>query len=68
MAVALERDVVVLESSSHYTEIEAVSELTRGMSVIDSLDVTNRRPNVEVVRRIDVDRFKEMVFDAARQP
>ena len=65
MAIALDRDGVVTEASRHYVEVEADSPLTRGMSVVDSLDVTGESPNVEVVRSIDIVRFKQMVFEAA---
>ena len=65
MAVALDRDRVVLRSSRHHVEVEAASTLTRGMSVVDSLDVTGRDPNTEVIWEIDVDRFKQMLVDAA---
>ena len=66
MAVALDKPAVVRRSSRHYTEIEAESPLTRGMSVIDALDVTGREPNTEIVWEIDVERFTDMVFAAAR--
>jgi len=66
MAIALEKERVVTESSRHHVEIEAESPLTRGMSVVDALDVTGREPNTEVIWSIDVSRFKEMVMEAAR--
>ena len=66
MAIALDRNTVVTHATRHYVEVEAESPLTRGMSVVDSLDVTGRPPNVEVVRAIDRRRFKEMVFETAR--
>ena len=66
MAVAIDKDRVATHSSHHYVEVEAGSPLTRGMSVVDSLDVTGNPPNAEVVRAIDTDRFKQMIFDAAR--
>ena len=65
MAVAINKDRVVTSSSRHYVEIEAESQLTRGMSVVDSLDVTGNPANVEVVKAIDTDRFKQMIFEAA---
>ena len=65
-AIALDKDRVVTGSARHSVEIEAESPLTRGMSVVDSLDVTDREPNVEVVQSINIARFKEMVRDAAR--
>lgn len=66
MAIALEKDAIVKQSSRHYVAIEAESPLTRGMSVVDSLDVTGEEPNCEVFWEIDIDRFKQMVFEAAR--
>ena len=65
MAIAVDRDTVVTHTTRHYVEVEADSPLTRGMSVVDSLNVTGKPPNVEVVRAIDIARFKEMVFEAA---
>lgn len=65
MAVALDKDMIVTESSRHYVEVEAESPLTRGMSVVDSLDVTGNPPNAEVVRAINTDRFKQMIFESA---
>lgn len=66
MAVALDPAAVVTASAHLNVEIEASSQLTRGMAVVDSLAVTGRPPNAEVVTAIDVARFKAMVFDAAR--
>ena len=65
MAIALDRDTVVTQATHHYVEVEAASPLTRGMSVVDSLDVTAKPPNVEVIRSIDHRRFKQMVLEAA---
>ena len=66
MAVALEPDIVVTNSSRHHVSIEHGSALTRGMSVVDSLDVTGLPENTTIIRSIDVARFKQMVFDAAQ--
>jgi purine nucleosidase len=66
MAVALEPGIIVRRSSRHHVSIEHTSPITRGMSVVDSLDVTGQTANTEIVREIDVARFKQMVFDAAR--
>lgn len=65
MAIALDREGVVSSAAHHYVAVESESPLTRGMSVVDSLNVTGNPPNVEVVRSIDIRRFKEMVFEAA---
>lgn len=65
MAVAIHPDIVTA-ASKHCVAVEYRSELTRGMAVVDSLNVTGRAPNVDVIRAIDNARFKEMVFDGAR--
>ncbi len=65
MAIALEPDSVVDRASRHHVAVEAESSLTRGMAVVDSLDVTDHEANTEVVWEIDVARFKQLVFDAA---
>ncbi|MEM7271779.1 MAG: nucleoside hydrolase [Actinomycetota bacterium] len=66
MAVALDRAGVVRRASRHHVAIETQSPLTRGMSVVDSLDVTGQPANVDVVWEIDIARFKAMVVDALR--
>ncbi len=66
MAVALDKEGVVVRSTRNYVEVEAESPLTRGMSVVDDLGVTGRPPNCEVIREIDIPRFKAMIKTAAR--
>jgi len=72
MAVALEPGVV-LESSRHRVEVECDSELTRGMTVVDRLNVSGDDRNrtiwapagdamVTVVWRIDVLRWKALLY------
>jgi purine nucleosidase len=74
MAVALD-PTVVLESSRHRVEVECDSDLTRGMTVVDRLNVSGDDRNrsvwdatgdamVTVVWTIDVPRWKEMLFQA----
>ncbi len=66
MAVALDPERVVTRSSRHHVVVEAQSPVTRGMSVVDSLDVTGQDPTAEVIWAIDVARFKELVSNAVR--
>jgi purine nucleosidase len=47
MAVLLQPELV-LEASDHFVEIETKSELTRGMTVVDRLDVTGDARNERV--------------------
>ena len=78
MAVALEPEVVT-RKSRHAVDIECEGALTRGMTVVDQLDVVPRglgdtggwrpeaatsEPTVTVCWEIDVARFKERLFRA----
>jgi inosine-uridine nucleoside N-ribohydrolase len=78
MAVALEPEIAT-RTSRHAVEIECDSPLTRGMTVVDALDVVPRQlgdpagwPETAVsgkalatiVWQIDVARFKQRLFRA----
>ena len=76
MAIALE-PALCLRRSPHHVQVETESELTRGMSVVDRLDVADaphnrsvwgdragREPWVEVCWELDVAGFKERLFSA----
>jgi purine nucleosidase len=74
MAVALEPEVCT-KRSVHRTKVECGSELTRGMTVVDRLNVSGDGRNKEIWRgagkvtvcwAIDVPRFKRMVIEAMR--
>ena len=76
MAVALDPGVAT-RKSRHAVDVECEGTLTRGMTVVDQLDVvrhgfasvagwraedSTREPNVTVCWELDVARFKEMLF------
>lgn len=77
MCIALD-PTVGTEWSSHYVEVETQSELTRGMTVVDRLNVVaddrNRAVWAQALRdrktkvcwRIDTKRWKETLFAALR--
>jgi purine nucleosidase len=78
MSVALD-PTVAIRTSKHYVEVETRSELTRGMTVVDQLNVatdernrplwkslSEREPNVQVVWEIDIPRWKEMLYSVLR--
>jgi purine nucleosidase len=78
MAVALDA-TIGREASHHYVDIETASELTRGMTVVDRLNVAgnqrnretwssllDRGPNARVYWTIDVPRWKQMLYAALR--
>ena len=65
MAIALDPEIS-LKQSKHDVDIETNSELTRGMTVVHQLGVTESEPNVDVVWEIDVKGWKEMLLKTIR--
>jgi purine nucleosidase len=65
MAVALEPEVSTRERG-FYVEIETTSELCRGQTVVDHLDVMGREPNVRVVQEASREHFLRLLYDAVR--
>ena len=76
MGIALNA-ALCTSSSKHYVEIEVASELTRGMTVVDRLDVARdprnkhvwaaaieRDRKAEVCWSLDVPKWKELLFSA----
>jgi purine nucleosidase len=74
MAVALD-STIATESSRHRLEVECASELTRGMTVVDRLNISHDERNrgvwnetgeavSNVIWKIDVPRWKEMLYRA----
>ena len=65
MAVALNPDVCV-RKGDYFVDIATQEEMTRGMSVVDALGVTNQPPNAEVCWEIDPILWKETLYRALR--
>ncbi len=65
MAILLDPSIVK-RRSKHFVDIETVSELTRGMTVVDERNVTKKEPNVDVIWEIDVPGWKETLFKTLR--
>jgi purine nucleosidase len=72
MSIALD-PTVGTEWSEHYVDVETASELTRGMTVVDKLnvardernrDVWNEAGRVKVCWSIDTRRWKEALYRA----
>lgn len=61
MAVALDPSVAT-RTGHHHVAVETHGHLTRGMTVVDELDVTGREPNATVVRQIDIPRWKSLLY------
>lgn len=61
MSIALDPSICT-KRSKHYMDVETDSELTRGMTVVDRLGVTNKPPNIDVCWEIDVDHWKQTLY------
>jgi len=65
IAIAIDRSVCT-QSSRHYVDVEVISELTRGETVVDRFGVTGHAPNIEVCFAVDAARFKAILFEAVK--
>ena len=78
MAIAID-PLVCTRRSRHRVDVETASDLTRGMTVVDALDVAHDErnaatwaplsesgPNIEVCWEIDVPAWKELLYSALR--
>ncbi|MEM0441082.1 MAG: nucleoside hydrolase [Candidatus Caldarchaeum sp.] len=60
-AIAIEPKVAT-KVARRFVDVENISELTRGMSVVDHLNVLGREPNADVCYEADNRLFREMLF------
>ena len=78
MAIAIEPEICT-RRSRHYVDVETESDLTRGATVVDALDVADDErnaptwsslleggPNVQVCWEIDVPAWKQLLFSVLR--
>jgi purine nucleosidase len=56
MAVLMEPEII-LETEKKFVQIECHGSLTRGMTVVDWFEMTGQTPNVQIVRKVDPNRF-----------
>lgn len=56
MAVLIDPDIVI-ESEEKFVQIERFGRLSRGMTVVDWYGFSGRAPNVNIVRKVDEERF-----------
>ena len=59
MAVLMEPGIVQ-ESEEKYVQIERFGSLSRGMTVVDWFDLLGQPSNVEIIRKVDMDRFYQL--------
>lgn len=67
MAIAL-NPAVCVRRSAHHVQVACDLELTRGMTVVDALNVTKKPANAEVCWEIDVPLWKETLYQTLRSP
>ena len=60
MAVALDPDCCT-QRSEHYVEVSCDRSLTRGMTVVDQLNVTGKQANIEVCWALNAKRYKQLL-------
>lgn len=65
MAIAIDPNVCT-QRREHYVDVSCADEVTRGMTVVDQLGVTNKDPNLEVCWAIDFARWKETLYQTLR--
>jgi purine nucleosidase len=65
MAIALEPGVCT-KRSLHYVDVSCDGELTRGMTVVDQIGVTEKEPNIEVCWEIDTTLWKDTLYRTLR--
>lgn len=63
MAAAID-DTIVLESDLYPVSVELTGTHTRGMMVLDTTDMLKKSHKVRVMKKMDLDRFMEMMMDA----
>lgn len=64
-AIAINHEVAK-KTEMQFVDIENCECLSRGMTVIDYLNIWNRNPNTEVVYEIDKSKFINMLYDLLR--
>ena len=63
MAIALDLTVAT-DIQRRFVAIETLSDLCRGQSIVDHLQITGRKANAEVVMKASRERFLRLLFDA----
>lgn len=66
MAMALD-PTVMTRVSRHFVDVDTQSELSRGATIVDELDVTGKPANAGVCWTIDEPRWKETLYQTLRQ-
>jgi purine nucleosidase len=65
MAVALDSEIVIRQGK-YFVDVETTSELMRGATVVDELNVLQKNVNMTVVWEVDIPRWKEDLYQCLR--
>jgi purine nucleosidase len=65
MVVALDPGIITRQGK-YAVEVETISDLTRGQTVVDKFGVWDREPNMNVIWSIDIPRWKESLYRCLR--
>jgi len=65
MAIAIDPGICI-KRGKHFVDVETVSDVTRGMTVVDQLGVTKKEPNIEVCWQINVKQWKELLYQTLK--
>ncbi len=64
LTVAYLLDNTILHTEKLHVDIETRGEFTSGRTVVDIYKITNKKPNVDVALKVNVEKFKQLIFDA----
>ena len=65
MAAAID-DNIILESDCYPVTVELTGTYTRGMMVMDTVDMLKKTHKATVMKKIDLDRFMEMMMNSLK--
>ncbi|KAK3568923.1 hypothetical protein QTP86_020653 [Hemibagrus guttatus] len=65
MAAAID-DTFIIESDHRAVTVELTGKHTRGMMVVDYLDVLNTTHKVYIMKKVDLEKFKELLMNALK--
>ncbi|KAI5621287.1 hypothetical protein C0J50_19222, partial [Silurus asotus] len=65
MAAAVD-DMFIIESDHKAVTVELTGKHTRGMMVVDLLDLLKKTHKVHIMKKVDLERFKELMMNALK--
>nr|XP_020464971.1 inosine-uridine preferring nucleoside hydrolase-like isoform X2 [Monopterus albus] len=65
MAAAVD-DAFIIESDQYPVSIELTGRHTRGMMIVDTVGFLNKTPNAFIIKKVDLEKFKQMMMAALK--